>query len=100
MNKKLIIYYLIICAVVLGKTAATVFARSQAVNHGFTIAAVRGEQRKLLAEKRALTSQLAEKRSLTTVAQAPELSTYSRITNPVVLSVPTQTTLASVALAE
>ena len=99
MNKKIIALYLIITAVVAGKAAQTVWERSQSINDGFTIAAERAEQRQLQAELRHTTAELAAKRSLTTLAQAPELTQYVRITTPVVIT-QTETTLASLTLAE
>lgn len=93
MSKKIVIYYLVIAAVVAGKAALTIFERSQAVNHGFTIVAEHSEQRELQTAKRQLTAELAERRSLTTLAQAPELSGYTKISSPVVVT--TTQTLAS-----
>lgn len=99
MNKTIISFYLIITAVVAGKAAQTVWERSQSVNDGFTIAAERAEQRSLQAELRQVTAELATERSLTTLAQAPELDGYVRISAPVVVT-PAETTLASLSIAE
>lgn len=99
MNNKILAFYIILTAVVAGKAAHTVWERSQSVNDGFTIAAERAEQRSLQAELRQVTTELASERSLNTLAQAPELAGYVRITNPVVVT-PAETTLASLTVAE
>ena len=86
MSKKIILYYSVILIVLIGKGAQTVFERSQVVNHGFTLAELRSEQRELQASKRQLSTQVAQLRSLNAVASSEIMGSFTRISKPVVIT--------------
>lgn len=89
---KLTIYYLIIAAIVAGKTVATVYQRSMVIHHGNVVFDLQQEKKQLQQEKLALGTELAQKNSLAQVESSTDISAYQPIVKPLVI---TQPSLAS-----
>lgn len=89
---KLTIYYLIIAAVVAGKTITTIYQRSMVIHHGNLVYDLQQQKKQLQQEKLALSSELAQKNSIASVETNVDLSSYQPIAKPIVI---TQPSLAS-----
>lgn len=85
---KLSIYYLIIAAIVAGKTVTTIYQRSLVIHHGNMAYNMQNEKRLIQREKLALTAELSQKNSLSTIGQTSDLSQYQPITNTVIITTP------------
>lgn len=85
---KLTLFYLIIAAVLVGKTATTMYQRSVIIHHGSTVYEMQQEKQALQQKKIALTSELSQKNSLALVNSQADLSNYQPIGQPIVLRAP------------
>lgn len=94
-NKQSIIklYYLVLILALVTKVGATIFSNGLAVHHGKKIAQLQIQKNNLTSQQVKLTSQLSEKTSIASISQTYDLSSYTQISNPVLLT--NNTTVAS-----
>lgn len=93
MNKKITLYYTTIALLLLFQVVSTVFQGSTIVGHGKKIAQTESQITALTAEKRQLTAAITQESSLITVASSVDMSVFTPIQSPLVISV--HTTVAS-----
>ncbi|MDQ5951305.1 MAG: hypothetical protein QG639_582 [Patescibacteria group bacterium] len=85
---KLTIYYLIIAAIVAGKTLTTIYQRSVVIHHGNMVYDMQNEKKQLLQQKLAMSNELSQKNSLSALHQSTDLSGYNQISQTLVISAP------------
>lgn len=85
---KLAIYYIIIAAIVAGKTLTTIYQRSVVIHHGNMVYDMQAEKKELQQQKLALSSELSQKNSLSALHQSTDLSQYQPINQTLVITSP------------
>lgn len=83
---KLTVYYLIIAAIVAGKTLSTIYQRSVVIHHGNEVYDMQQEKMSLQQEKLALVSELSTKNSLQNIQSSANLAEYHAIDTTVVIT--------------
>lgn len=85
---KLTLYYLIIAAIVAGKTVTTIYQRSVVIHHGNSVFAMQQEKKSLQQRKLAITAELSQRNSLASVNTSADLSSYQPISNTIIVTAP------------
>lgn len=83
---KLSIYYFIIAAILIGKTATTLYQRSVVVHHGHSVLSLQKEKQSLAEKQLALTAQLSNVTSLASIENSDSTQGYETISSPLVLT--------------
>lgn len=85
-NKSVKLYYTILIAVIAVKVVATIFTNGLAVHHGKKVAQLQIQKTNLHEQQLRLNSELSARSSLTQIAQTYDVSEYTPITSPIVLT--------------
>ena len=85
---KLAIYYIIIAAIVAGKTLSTMYQRSVVIHHGNEVYDMQQEKLSLQQQKLALVSELSTKNSLQNIQNSANLADYQAINTTIVITTP------------
>lgn len=85
---KLTIYYLLIAAIVAGKTLTTIYQRSVVIHHGNMVFDMQQEKQSLQQKKLAIGTELSQRNSLSKIHATSDLSTYQPIAETVVITTP------------
>ena len=84
--KTLSIYYFVLAAILIGKTATTLYQRSVVVHHGHTVASLQRGRQELSEKQLNITSELAQLNSLTSLENSGIQNEYQSISAPIVIS--------------
>lgn len=83
---KLTIYYFIIAAILIGKTASTLYQRSVVVHHGHSVVSLQKQKQELAEKQLTLAARLADITSLSAVENSGITSQFQPIASPVVIT--------------
>lgn len=89
MNKtrKIKIYYFILIGIIGFKVITTIFQVGLSAHHGSKIAQLKLQQNNIAQEKLRLTTQLAEKSSISQIVSDQDLTQYQSISDTIVITV-------------
>jgi hypothetical protein len=85
---KLTIYYLIIAAIVAGKTLTTIYQRSMVIHHGNMVFDMQQDKQVLQQKKLALSTELSQKNSLSKVKATADVSAFQPINETIIINTP------------
>lgn len=86
MNYKVLSFYLLICGVVLGKVALTLYERSSTVHHGHQVSALQQTKSALIEHKSELSQQIAKQTAITDIHEQLQAAEYQAISSPIVIT--------------
>lgn len=85
---KLTIYYLLIAAIVSGKTVSTIYQRSVTIHHGSSVFEMQKEKQELQKMKLTLTAEMSKRNSLVTISTSDQLAEFQPINDTIILTSP------------
>lgn len=85
---KLTIYYLLIAAIVAGKTVTTIYQRSVVIHHGNMVYSMQQDKQALQQKKLAMNTELSQKNSLSAIENSSDLTSFQPIDNTILISTP------------
>ena len=83
---KLTFYYIIIAAILIGKSATTLYQRSVVVHHGHSVASLQSKKQSLSEEQLTITAKLAQVNSLSSVEKSGDTNSFQPISTPLLIS--------------
>lgn len=83
---KLSIYYFLIAAVLIGKTANTLYQRSVVVHHGHSVVSLQKQKQGLVEKQLTIAASLADVTSLSAVEKSGMTAQFQPISSPLVIT--------------
>lgn len=89
--KNVKLYYLLLAAILVGKTITTIYERSVVIHHGNIVVELQQEKQSLKQREATLLTELSQKNSLAAIQTSADLSSYTPIDKTVVIGSQTLT---------